>query len=255
MISLRYLRFSLLSLLLLTTLAAMSVSHWLASRELSKSTAKLAEQHKQIRDLSHRLGILTEEDLPYVQVQRVLRERDGSIPIEEWLRRVEASWLVHLPTHSKWRLHWASGNIPKEGLPAEIAGSRDLPPQENQWSSLSISFEQNRILGWAAKFTYEGETWDYWIPYDSSQWLEPESHTDGYYAGPWSCYTGETFIAQFACDKPVILLVERQEILIEEGSRFVVTDTAPNPCQGFMIWLEAVADEEKPSAAAGAGGR
>src|SRR5262245_60545829 len=47
------LRFSLLSLLLLMTLAAVAVSHWITNRALLLARAELELQRERIRELSH----------------------------------------------------------------------------------------------------------------------------------------------------------------------------------------------------------
>src|SRR5262245_13917683 len=231
-------RYSLRTLLLVLTLVAVSISWLLTSRRLHRAHAVIAEQRGEIRNLSHRLGMLTPEDLPFVQVRRVLRNGELSALGGEH-QGIDLTWLIHLPPDKRWRLFWADYNIPKAGLPTQYAGCRDLPAQKLEWSWLRLSFPYLSSTGWSADFSYDGDQWSWPISTERSGWLEPGTPTADECAGPYNHHTHECFIEQFATDKPIVIYRERRQIILDQTRSTRIVEDDPEPCPGFMLWIEA----------------
>lgn len=242
-------RYSLLSLTLVLTLSAFAVSHWLTSRRLHVATTKLAEQRREIRELSHQLGQLTEEDLPYVQVRLESMSRTTPLVLSSRTPRTvsrddpyedfDVDWGLHVPSERKWRIYWADGDIPLQGLPAQATGFRELPSQSPNWNSFGFKFRSQGAAGVWVEFELGGDKWNYMIPSDRREWLVRDCETSLKYIGPHSYHGGGSLIEQFACDKPVVLYVERKSIVtqVTGGS---IADDDPKHCQGFMVWLQPV---------------
>jgi hypothetical protein len=233
-------QYRLRTLLIIVALAAMSISLFMTTRRLHESNTLVANQRAEIRTLSHKLGILTAEDLPFVQIRRVLPDGElSAIGRED--EGIDLIWLVHLPRHKNWRIFWADRGIPQTGLPTQHAGYRDLPEHETEWTWLTISFPHHSVLGWSADFSFGGEggeQWNWPISSDQSGWLEPSAWTSGECAGPYNHHNHECFIEQFSCDKPIVIFRERRKIIQSETPSTVITHDDPRPCEGFILWLE-----------------
>jgi len=190
-------RVSLLSLLLLTTCAALGVSHWLTSARLRESQARVDAQRREIRELNHKLGLLAEEDLPFVQIRRILTPMNVVAVRSEPYRKRREDWQLHLPSGWKWWIYWADGDIPVSGLPAMAAGSRDVPSSKLMWDLVSVSFVDHGAVGRFAEFNFggdAGQNWSHFIPSGKDAWLARDAVTNGECAGPWDHHTGECFI-------------------------------------------------------------
>jgi hypothetical protein len=231
-------RFTLLTLLLVVTLAAASVSHWLTSRELLVLRERGEEQKEQIRELSHRLGELTPEDLPYVQVKSISTDHMPWELAPVGPKRA-FQWHVHLPSHKKWRLCFATNAIPLSGVPE--GECTDLETTSSVWSELGLEFRHEEELGWTVHIRCEAAKIKWLtvpVPASDSHWLDQDAPTSLERAGEPDLHNPEWLIEQFSCGQPVVLYRERRFI---ERSDWEVKEN-PEPCEGFMLWLVAVED-------------
>lgn len=235
-------RYRLRTLLIAVAFAAVFVAFVLNCYRLHEANIVIAKQRSEIRTLSHRLGLLTPEDLPFVQIRRV--KTDGQLPaISGGHQGIDLTWLIHLPSDKHWRLFWADEDIPLSGIAARHSGYRDLTTSDTEWTWLSVSFPYNSVSGWSAEYSYggyDGTKWSSPIPSERAEWLEPNATTRGECAGPIDHHTGEIFIDQFSCDKPIVVYRERRLSKMDELTSFDSFTDDPKPCQGYMIWLESI---------------
>jgi hypothetical protein len=223
------LRFSLLSLLLLTTLVAVGLSHLLTSRQLLLSQLEIDDQREKIRELSHSLGLLTVEDRLDAHVWWINDEaEDKSIPGA--YRQFEFRWLIHLPSQKRWRILWSTQRIPTTGLPQEATGSFEFVPSHDDWSSLELRFEAAGKTEWTAsihsEYDHAWHTCD--ITWDQGHWLEPGAQTQQDIAvGFPSC---RARFVTCPSDEPLIIF---RELQLSRGQ--------PNG-GGFILWAEPIGD-------------
>ena len=224
-------RFSLLSLLLLTTVAAVAVSHCLTSRRLSVARLELEAQRESIRELSHELGQLTVEDRFEAHVQRRADETKRR-PGQDAYRRFEFRWLIHLPSHKRWRVAWAAERIPVEGIPTSVAGYFDFtPPASGDWASLELRFSAAADNAWTASiFSEYDHAWHACeITWEQGHWLEPGAQTEEVIFGPGSPHISSKFTT-YSCDQPLVIFREFQ------------TSQGEPTGSGFALWAEPRGD-------------
>ena len=98
-------RFSLLNLLFLTTILALSIAHW----KLNKQISPLREQLRMLRSETGRLFVQDDSKLQAIQ-RKVYDDLT-------W------RWRVHVPLGKNYRLKWKFNEIASEGFPAKVHSS------------------------------------------------------------------------------------------------------------------------------------
>jgi hypothetical protein len=235
-----YLRFSLLSLLLLVTLAAVGVSHWLTSRRVARLEGQVAEQKRTIKTLNDQLGILTVEDPDDVHVIMHLDPH-----AESWHEELplEFGWEIHIPPQTKWRLRWATGDIPITGLPGESVGEWLVDTGLDSQFNVRIDLSNSPARGWLLKVVPATNEFPHFIPNDETQWLNekiPVAWDDS--GGNLDEWTAET--ESFPTDDAIVLLRCRPAY---DGAHDIINGWRPVPnnaplADGLMIWLEPVSE-------------
>ena len=223
-------RFSIFSLFLLITLAAVSVSHWLTSRKL---------REKESRDQNSSLELFSKLKCEHPDDAHVMGNTffttDFEQPVTDW------GWRLHLPAAKRWRVCWIVGQIPLSSLPAKPIGFRDLPPITGdaqlgfdvtvpeddsapptidfhfgpyqsqpplRWSQAVVGVE--RKLTWA--FDLNAEVW----------WEQAGKQRDGDVSSSFG-------------EQPVVLLRKGFRVPPLQS-----LDPDETPAEGILIWLEPV---------------
>jgi hypothetical protein len=237
-----YPRFSLLSLLLLVTLAAVSVSHWLTSRRAARLEGEVAEQKRTIRTLNDKLGILTVDAPDDVHVIMHLNHNseswNGEIPLQY-------GWEIYIPPQTQWRLRWAVSNIPGKGLPSKTAGEWLVNTGLDSRFNVRFDLSNSPARGWLLKVMPAADQFPYFIPDDLSGWLNEEMSLawddaggDLYDPIGWTTET-----ESFPKMDNIVLLRCRPAYA---GAQNIINSRRPVPnnahlAEGLMLWLEPVA--------------
>lgn len=218
---LKWPRVSLLTLLLVVTLAAVAVSHWRTSLELENQRSRVAELQQQVRIRNDRLGILTVDDRSQVHV--ILTDtRYGSVENKKVGPRA-FSWHVYLPPSRNWELCWAFGAFEGMGeVPRDATHDSRVLDIDDGPDTLAIDFEQAPTGSWRMKCKYDQSEWSAAIPDERASWLNHESvyasiaAGDDRRAGPLT--------ESFDPNEPVLLLDQWHQDL--------------NPSAGVVVWLQ-----------------
>ena len=171
-----HIRFSLLSLLLVVTLAAVVVSHWLANRSLRQRDDVIAQQKGTIRTLSDELGRLSVDDPAMVQV--ISLTADLERPNPPW--KVPLKWHIHLPQSKDWQVCWAAGSIATNGVPASKLGSYPVTPSADGSVELTLSYGPRLSDGMSLVFHGNDEVWfgdiprEALAPFADNDWVDNE---------------------------------------------------------------------------------
>jgi hypothetical protein len=233
------LRFSLLTVLIVVTLICVTTSHILTSIRLSRIEERNRELQRTIRERNDRDGILTVDDPQLVHViARVPDINDAAVPTPP----TGCSWQMHIPSGKKYRICWATSQIPLEGLPGLKSGDRLLRTGSENLTRLEVRYPEpvnpatDRCL-FLFEFdcsTIDPADDDWWqsrvLPEDNL-WLD-ETPCSFEVAGG-DCQWGNSFTESFSPIESIVLLrIRRQSPQI---SRLVRYD---DPQPGFMVWLE-----------------
>ncbi|HEX5102809.1 MAG TPA: hypothetical protein VFV87_03310, partial [Pirellulaceae bacterium] len=149
-------RFSLRSLLLLFTLAAVSVSHYVTSGKLEQIRAERDSQRQTIRDLNDQLGRLTVDDP--TQVHAIATFQPWVAPTHygsDFVQLDGLAWDLHLPAGTEWRLCASFTLIPQIGLPPLQFQRPVKSGVQGDWH-LRFSISPSPSRGWTAEFV-DGE--------------------------------------------------------------------------------------------------
>jgi hypothetical protein len=235
-------RFSLLTLLLVTTLAALSVSHWRMSGELAKAEQmrKLAQeearrQRQTIRALNDDLGLLTVDDESQVHV--IAQSAFRSAPFPRQLHAPWQSsfgWRAYLPATSHWRICWTIGEIPLSGIPTSMTGQhmlRETPDGTTTFAVVHLASSESGLV------LVSGSMRDATpAVIDLASWTAvfgAEDEVRAEMAG--NARRGSPGTESFAPSGPVVLLRQWRVTSSEQ----MATQT------GIVLWLEPVA--KKPA--------
>lgn len=231
------LRFSLLSLLLVTTLVGVGVSHWLTTRRLRNAEAKSREQRQIIRGLNDELKRLTVDDPAQIHV---MASRDSWCPKSGGSAVLNMGWQIYLPgkplAKPEWRLCWSLGDIPATGFPANFRGEAQIETGLDSQITISMRIAHHRSTGCTANFEFGEHQKTYFIPDDQADWLEGDDHIEFTSAGQRPDGDARAIATEsFAPDGPIVLL--RQRRMLHTGNAWAVD---PLATQGVMVWLERI---------------
>jgi hypothetical protein len=149
----RRLQFSLATLILLVTIAALVVALWTTSQRWKKDVAEL----QKLRDL---VGELTISDPDKVHAIRV--PSTGQL---KW------QWRVYLPAGRQFRLRLITGDVPRAGVPApgKAVGMYGFLDCSGEFL-LSANVEKNRRGTWVLAASAP-PSWDGSNPFPNDEWL------------------------------------------------------------------------------------
>jgi hypothetical protein len=146
------LRFSLATLLLSAVIAALFIALWTTGQRWKKD----AREVQKFRD---QVGELTIADPNRVHVIRV--PLAGSL---KW------AWRVYLPANREYRLHLATGDVPKDGLPGPGEAMQMYSPIHCPGEFLlSASVEKDYRGNWVLAANAPG--WNGSNPFQNDDWL------------------------------------------------------------------------------------
>jgi hypothetical protein len=201
------LRFSLLTVLLLTTIVALTLTIGILYREvrvLRKETSQWRSEY----------GVLTVDDPSKVHAIQIRENKDLS-----W------AWRVFIPAGSKINLDYTMRNIPREGFPESFGGMRSpasgehvirfsirKDPKTEQWKSV-IETDSTKMFG------IVGEEWFLKSP-------------------PWSTLFHGVGSQTKAEGADGILLLHRLRAFPPDAQGGVADPGRDVLCPGFMLWLE-----------------
>ena len=194
-------RFSLLTLVLLTTIVALGVTVGLLYRELAPLRAEVSL----LRD---ELGDLNVGDKTKLHVIRA--ETDNKL---HW------KWRIWIPEGKEYIVRGVGEDIPKEGWPPF-------------GSSIALREPGEQVVEWVIQYDPEGDRW--------AGHLQHEGSKAGNDTQPWVQWTDwsssshgvETLTKVFETDKTVELY--RMRCTNDDDP----PKSADDPLPGFMIWLE-----------------
>lgn len=221
-------RFSVLSLLLIVTLAAVTTSHVLLSRRNAALAARIREQQKTIRAQNDKLGQLTVDDPEQVHIlDTSAREMPGRLP-------ETFEWEMYAPPKTRWRVFWATKKIPASGISMERLGGDLLQsPIDRTRFDVSIRRPVANGLNSRLDLRFESQVWKVELDPVEATWLDENTAISWEGAGGTHYWDHAT--QSFKSDQPVVLLRVRRQSFV--GAIGGVEDN-PNPCEGLMIWLE-----------------
>ncbi|MDX1943815.1 MAG: hypothetical protein SFU86_00290 [Pirellulaceae bacterium] len=228
MLTLPNFRFSIFSLFLLMTLIAVSVSHWLTSRQLWE------EELRGRKNLSTQFHLLKHErpDEVHVMQDTLLFPDFGETPPSD------CGWILHLPETKSWRVCWVVGQVPQSGIPAKPSGFRDLPPLEVAQLAFDFGYRDGNNGPATIEFWY-GE----WLK-PLIRWSQPVVNIESRLA--WSLDQNaedwwedagaerKKIVSSYPSDQPIVLLRKGFRV---PPMQFQQPD-AP-PADGILVWIEA----------------
>lgn len=239
-------RFSLLTLLLVTTLAAVAVSHWRASRELARAellwkAARDDAQWKQrtIRALNDELGRLTVDDETHVHV--IAQKANSVAPFPRQYHvpwQSSFTWNAYLPAQTDWQVCWAGGELPAVGVPRVRTGQHLLriDPTADRRVTLSATHQSPWESGLALVFRSGDDIWSGAIPRD----VLAEFHADEliYSEVVGAPGRGGFQTVSFPPVGPIVLLRQYR----------ASGDAQQSTLLGLAVWLEPVPKEHSEQA-------
>jgi len=161
-------QFSLRTLILAITLAALLVGLWTTSREVRQARIELAKYRRDV-------GYLEISD-PNKACARAVRTA-GSMNWE---------WRIYLPEERSFRLRVLSKDIPEKGIPEGGRGtSTSLPSGEYL---LKAVFQKNLLSGWAFSVSVPGKGESFGVGKEDTGWI-------GRLATTWSSGVGEETVS------------------------------------------------------------
>lgn len=201
-------RLTLFSLLLLTALAATSMTTAMLWREVGP----LRQEVYRLRDEVGELVIRDESKLHAIRV-----------PVEPTSARREWRWRVWWPKEQSYRLRCADGPIPKAGF-----------PESNGWSQLEGGAPN--VISVVATKDPDSERWSTRTEFKRS------GSGGGYFSGSAADWLDTAYVLEvggvheqtklFETGESVVLCRYRSSDKVNNSSKI------PDPADGFMIWLE-----------------
>lgn len=210
------LRFSLRTLMLLTTFVAMVVSLLVSTgtnRRLARSNESLAKENRRLRD---EVGELSIEDESQFHATRI--PTDSAL---EW------TWRVWIPEGQRYRLRCVAGKVPKEGWPSGRGATITLGTAGEHVIRYSIRRDpkDDRFCGWLSTRGASGGGgsvgWG-----DEHAWVQRP---------PKVCTTGGVGTSTRAY--PMDRLIELCRHRVSQANS---SEDIEDPSEGFLIWLERV---------------
>lgn len=235
----RRLRFSLATLLLVTTIAAMGITITLLMREIGPLRAEV----KKLREETGKLWIEDEAKIHAIQV-----------PSEEEGAERAYKFRIALPPGRKYKFCYSSTNIPATGLPDSSTKDHILEPRE--WT-VKVAFQPeldqntgNRLPSATFRLEYGTQAEQHvpggviYVGVEQQQidWLT-NKETGG------AMFTVDSIpesTISYAITEPVVLYRARAAKISVLGRRAdgkpgaYTKNPIPEPCDGFMLWLEPV---------------
>jgi hypothetical protein len=231
-------RFSLLSFLLGSTLVAVIVAHWLATREVDRLRLQVAALRAESKGYRDQLGILsiTDEALAHAINSPQFRT------INQW------QWKFYTPKGRQFRLCLAYDGIAPDGvLPASdkrIVVLADYLPVEGALTCSIRKGGTNDPQAGHVVVQLGGITKTFELPHDSSAWVRPTIQFE-------KQISGQNATIHAAAGRPLVLLRLRGHRVTEVDQNGIKAnprlppDNSPGP--GVLLWIE-----EQPSSLAAA---
>jgi hypothetical protein len=215
----RRVRFSLLTLLLLTALLLVSVSHFVTSRRLDATQAAL-------RQANNDLGQLTVDDANKLHAISL-----PTFQHQQW------RWRVQLPSGQRYRLRWLVDNVPQEGVPQaprvnqiQLIDQYAKPIATGEPFILTLALTKN--AEGQASLTFAVPNRSTTIPLkDQAAWAASDSGIG------WSTWTaGMQGTESVVKTQPMMLLRYRRGKEVPGG-----WTVEKNPTEGIAVWIEPFA--------------
>ncbi len=256
------LRFSLLTMVLLVTVAALAISHWRMSAELAKKNQRVEQLHES-------LGIPPVTDPAKVTAVGVpvLEQHDIG-------KNIALQWHLVIPEGKEFVLCLAVDEIPKKGLPEDVIRVGTLTEGDVR-VSLSIEKEYPAdpvitIQSWnlsphvRPKRLYQKAT-----PVNDDRWMEAFYSIEGDSIAGYSFSDGRPTLwhrtksdgllpmkgfglgyqtETFEPDETIILRRTRRFQVEPSNASSDDENLAPDIAPGIMLWLEPKTEESKPAA-------
>lgn len=194
------LQFSLATLILLVTIAALLVALWTTSQRWKKDVAEL----QRLRSL---VGELTISDPDKVHAIRV--PTTGEL---KW------QWRVYLPEGREFMLRLITGEVPRTGVPAHAFRVRSHLYRSGEFI-LSANVEKDRWGTWV--LAGSAPRWNFSHPLRNDEWA---------HGGGWSY--SEIELGKTVSVEPGTPLVLVRVRVDERGN------TPEGPCDGLMVVIE-----------------
>lgn len=212
-------RFSLLTLLFITTIVAGAISHFLTSRELARVKRELS---------------LVRKDLNYIDSDSPNDIYAVALPT---YGPMQWRWRIQLPTAGAFRLRSFVGMVPETGLPvkSEIHNDvfldrrgRPLPGGESILLSVAI-------------FADETGVWRIMTETPERNLARPIANAPSWLAAnatmQWMLKVyGKNETVSCNASEPLLLLKKRKALSVSGGGFTVDT----NPTDGILIWIEQI---------------
>ena len=207
-------KFSIWSLLLWLTIAALAVALVMARRELAEKTARLDTVLNEMRYLN----IADDTQINAINIPGFGRK--------SW------RWRIYLPGDRRFRLRVAFDDVPGRGIPANAPDNMicELPPGESILSASLNKVNDEWELGLHAE-TAGRQNFDFntEVAGKRTEWLDKRGGCSLNLAGNSTTESGSP-------DQPFVLLNYRDGLSPRPG----VTATNPNPTDGVMIWIQEI---------------
>jgi hypothetical protein len=219
-------RFSILSLLLVMTLAAVSVSHWMTWHDLQDRRQQIYELKEQVRIRNDRLGILTVEDPSEIHV--ISTDIDFQQSSDRILGPREFSWQIHLPDSTQYHVRWAFGDI--DDIVQNLVSVRAEGTPLNE---LGLSMQAELQV----KLVSSNDAWELFVTFDDRplsrklfseevEWIDMERINSYSVAGS---FQAGSFTESFPADSPVVLLRQWKSTSGRSTRKGVVVWLQPQP--------------------------
>lgn len=207
----RGLRFSLRTLMLLTTFVAMAVSLLVSTynnRRLARINESLAKENRRLRDEVGELSIEDESQLHAIRIPT-----DGYL---DW------TWRVWIPKGQEYRLRCVDGEVPEEGWPSGKGGTINLREAGERVIRYRIRRDPKDDLFYGSLSTRGASVGGHEHPW--VQWPSRVTTTGG---------VGTSTRAYPTTDR-------RVELCRHRVSQASSSEDIEDPSAGFFIWLERV---------------
>jgi hypothetical protein len=201
-------RFSLRTLLLLTAIVALAVSHFITSMRLRT----LSEENRLLRQEVNRFPLQDESVLHVAALQST----DGLT----W------RWRLHVPENGKFVVRTEYANLPQRGLPTKLGYVGDELPKGDV--HVTVTVQKDRDQRWTVVTLIPAPKVKsrFFVPESNSTWIEQR-------ASFGVRQMGMDGIKVIPRGEVAELLRVRQSKIVANG---VTVDT--NPTDGVMVWIE-----------------
>ncbi|REK10942.1 MAG: hypothetical protein DWQ37_16040 [Planctomycetota bacterium] len=223
----RRLRFSLTTLLLLTTVICVAVSHFHTSRQLQETRQALAEANSE-------LGNLTIDDPKQYAILALPNFGPGDM---QW------RWRVHLPTGKRDQFRWAFDNVPESGLPQvpprrnrlELLDRYAKPAAKGEPMIITLALWKNVADEWKITLGMPGRE-------TAIDIRNPPAWLDNVDRPGWgSRIAGRKRTEAHSVDTPLVLLRMRKSKQVPPNGSTVDMQ----PTDGLIVWIEELPEKTK----------